>query len=48
MFKEKCICCPLNVNSSGQPQCGDIGNIFIDYTSNGAEFNFFMDPFAAY
>uniref|UniRef100_M1A2Z3 Inosine-uridine preferring nucleoside hydrolase n=1 Tax=Solanum tuberosum TaxID=4113 RepID=M1A2Z3_SOLTU len=31
------------------PQCGDIGNLFTDYTSNPyAEFNFFMDHFAAY
>ncbi|XP_070042242.1 nucleoside hydrolase 3-like isoform X2 [Nicotiana tomentosiformis] len=43
-------CCPKNVSSSCQPQqCGDIGNVFTDYTSNPyAEFNFFMDPFAAY
>lgn len=43
-------CCPQNVSSSCQPQqCGDIGNLFTDYTSNPyAEFNFFMDPFAAY
>ncbi|XP_049347795.1 nucleoside hydrolase 4-like [Solanum verrucosum] len=43
-------CFPQNVCSSCQPQqCGDIGNLFTDYTSNPyAEFNFFMDPFAAY
>lgn len=43
-------CCPQNVSSSCQAQqCGDIGNLFTDYTSNPyAEFNFFMDPFAAY
>ncbi|XP_009774488.1 nucleoside hydrolase 3-like isoform X2 [Nicotiana tabacum] len=43
-------CCPKNVSSSCQTQrCGDIGNVFTDYTSNPyAEFNFFMDPFSAY
>ncbi|KAK4372511.1 hypothetical protein RND71_007895 [Anisodus tanguticus] len=43
-------CCPKNFSPSCQPQqCGDIGNLFTDYTSNPyAEFNFFMDPFAAY
>lgn len=43
-------CCPKNSTSSCQPQqCGDHGNLFTDYTSNPyAEFNFFMDPFAAY
>ncbi|KAJ8573792.1 hypothetical protein K7X08_010303 [Anisodus acutangulus] len=43
-------CCPKNVSSSCQPQqCGDIGNLFTDYTSNPyAEFNLFMDPFSAY
>ncbi|KAG5628029.1 hypothetical protein H5410_013247, partial [Solanum commersonii] len=30
-------------------QCGDPGNLFSDYTSNPyAEYNLFMDPFAAY
>ncbi|XP_059311939.1 nucleoside hydrolase 3-like isoform X1 [Lycium ferocissimum] len=43
-------CCPDNVSSSCQPQqCGDRGNLFTAYTSNPyAEFNIFMDPFAAY
>ncbi|XP_060217770.1 nucleoside hydrolase 3-like isoform X2 [Lycium barbarum] len=43
-------CCPKNSTSSCQPrQCGDHGNLFTDYTSNPyAEFNLFMDPFAAY
>ncbi|KAM3265745.1 putative protein isoform X1 [Capsicum annuum] len=43
-------CCPDNASSSCQPQqCGDHGNLFTDYTSNPyAEFNIFMDPFAAY
>ncbi|XP_009607062.1 nucleoside hydrolase 3-like isoform X1 [Nicotiana tomentosiformis] len=43
-------CCPKNSNSSCQPrQCGDRGNLFTDYTSNPyAEFNLYMDPFAAY
>lgn len=43
-------CYRQNVSFSSQPQqCGDIGNLFTDYTSNPyAEFNFFMDPFAAY
>uniref|UniRef100_M0ZZP6 Inosine-uridine preferring nucleoside hydrolase n=1 Tax=Solanum tuberosum TaxID=4113 RepID=M0ZZP6_SOLTU len=43
-------CCPKNSTSSCQPgQCGDPGNLFSDYTSNPyAEYNLFMDPFAAY
>lgn len=43
-------CCPKNTSSSCVPQqCGDIGNMFTDYTSNPyAEFNIFSDPFAAY
>lgn len=43
-------CCPGNANPSCQPQqCGDHGNLFTDFTSNPyAEFNIFMDPFAAY
>lgn len=43
-------CCPKNSTSSCKPrQCGDHGNLFTDYTSNPyAEFNLFMDPFAAY
>ncbi|XP_055818188.1 nucleoside hydrolase 3-like [Solanum dulcamara] len=43
-------CCPKNSTASCQPrQCGDRGNLFTDYTSNPyAEFNLFMDPFAAY
>ncbi|WCJ23642.1 inosine-uridine preferring nucleoside hydrolase family protein [Euphorbia peplus] len=47
-------CCPQNAavaaSSSCQPrQCGDRGNLFAGYTSNPyAEFNVFVDPFAAY
>ncbi|KAF3655966.1 putative histidine-containing phosphotransfer protein 1-like isoform X1 [Capsicum annuum] len=43
-------CCPKNSTSSCQPRpCGDYGNLFTAYSSNPyAEFNFFMDPFAAY
>lgn len=43
-------CCPDNASPSCQPQqCGDRGNLFTDFTSNPyAEFNIFMDPFAAY
>lgn len=43
-------CCPDNANPSCQPQqCSDHGNLFTDFTSNPyAEFNIFMDPFAAY
>uniref|UniRef100_A0A3Q7EI31 Inosine/uridine-preferring nucleoside hydrolase domain-containing protein n=1 Tax=Solanum lycopersicum TaxID=4081 RepID=A0A3Q7EI31_SOLLC len=40
-------CCTKNSTSSCQP--GQCGNLFTDYTSNPyAEFNMFMDPFAAY
>ncbi|KAM3265738.1 hypothetical protein P3L10_002732 [Capsicum annuum] len=43
-------CCPTNSTSSCQTtECGDRGNLITDYTSNPyAEFNLFMDPFAAY
>ncbi|KAM7463006.1 hypothetical protein LguiA_031127 [Lonicera macranthoides] len=43
-------CGPQNTSSSCQPQpCRDCGNLFTDDTSNPfAEFNFFLDPFAAY
>ncbi|KAL3380356.1 hypothetical protein AABB24_000809 [Solanum stoloniferum] len=43
-------CCPDDASPSCQPQqCGDRGNLFTDFTSNPyAEFNIFMDPFAAY
>ncbi|KAG2273554.1 hypothetical protein Bca52824_056109 [Brassica carinata] len=44
-------CCPAN-STAGQcqpRQCGNRGNLFTDYTSNPyAEFNMFLDPFAAY
>ncbi|KAJ3687609.1 hypothetical protein LUZ61_016773 [Rhynchospora tenuis] len=43
-------CCQEN-NTSCKPsgQCGIIGNLFTGYTSNPyAEFNIFVDPFAAY
>ncbi|XP_071740773.1 nucleoside hydrolase 3-like [Rutidosis leptorrhynchoides] len=43
-------CCPKNASSSCQPQqCGNHGNMFTTFRSNPyAEFNFFLDPFAAY
>ncbi|KAL0735550.1 hypothetical protein Bca4012_011760 [Brassica carinata] len=44
-------CCPANATAEQcQPrQCGNRGNLFTDYTSNPyAEFNMFLDPFAAY
>ncbi|KAJ6828308.1 uncharacterized protein M6B38_364125 [Iris pallida] len=43
-------CCPRNASTSCKPQqCGDRGNLFTTYTSNPyAEFNIFLDPFAAY
>ncbi|CAJ2634443.1 unnamed protein product [Trifolium pratense] len=44
-------CCPNNSSSSCVPpgQCGIRGNLFTDYNTNPyAEFNFFLDPFAAY
>ena len=44
-------CCPANSTAEQcQPrQCGNRGNLFTDYTSNPyAEFNMFLDPFAAY
>ncbi|XP_076959229.1 nucleoside hydrolase 3-like [Bidens hawaiensis] len=43
-------CCPKNASSSCQPQqCGDRGNMFTTFRSNPyAEFNFYLDPFAAY
>ncbi|KAL2898746.1 Non-specific ribonucleoside hydrolase RihC, partial [Bienertia sinuspersici] len=43
-------CCPTNATTTCRPeQCGDPGNLFTDYTSNPyAEFNMFVDPFAAY
>ncbi|XAR57150.1 hypothetical protein NMG60_11025188 [Bertholletia excelsa] len=43
-------CCHQDASSSCQPQrCGDPGNVFTAYTSNPyAEFNIFIDPFAAY
>nr|GMD63470.1 Pyrimidine-specific ribonucleoside hydrolase [Ipomoea batatas] len=42
-------CCPKNDTSCQPRQCGDRGNLFTDYTSNPfAEFNVFIDPFAAY
>ncbi|KAF8394486.1 hypothetical protein HHK36_020694 [Tetracentron sinense] len=43
-------CCPKNASYSCKPQeCGHLGNLFTDYTSNPyAEFNIFGDPFAAY
>ncbi|WJX90535.1 Nucleoside hydrolase 3 [Trifolium repens] len=43
-------CCPQNSSSSCVPaQCGNRGNLFTDYNTNPyAEFNFFLDPFAAY
>lgn len=44
-------CCPANSTAEEcQPrQCGNRGNLFTDYTSNPyAEFNMFLDPFAAY
>ncbi|KAF3457232.1 hypothetical protein FNV43_RR01889 [Rhamnella rubrinervis] len=43
-------CCPKSANTSCTPrQCGDPGNLFTDHTSNPyAEFNIFVDPFAAY
>ncbi|XP_058758343.1 nucleoside hydrolase 3-like [Vicia villosa] len=43
-------CCPKNSSFSCLPsQCGDIGNLFTNYKANPyAEFNMFVDPFAAY
>lgn len=43
-------CCPKNAGSACTPrQCGDPGNMFTTYPSNPyAEFNMFVDPFAAY
>ncbi|KAK2411949.1 inosine-uridine preferring nucleoside hydrolase family protein [Trifolium repens] len=43
-------CCPQNSSSSCVPaQCGNRGNLFTDYNTNPyAEFNIFLDPFAAY
>ncbi|KAK8951423.1 hypothetical protein KSP39_PZI003904 [Platanthera zijinensis] len=43
-------CCPKNAGSSCKPQqCGDRGNLFTSYASNPyAEYNIFVDPFAAY
>ncbi|KAM7278120.1 hypothetical protein ACFE04_005254 [Oxalis oulophora] len=42
--------CPKNATSKLRPrQCGDPGNLFTAYASNPyAEFNIFVDPFAAY
>lgn len=40
---------PENGTSCHHAQCGNIGNLFTDFTSNPyAEYNVFMDPFAAY
>ncbi|GAU11089.1 hypothetical protein TSUD_197130, partial [Trifolium subterraneum] len=43
-------CCPKNASSSCVPgQCGNHGNMFTDYNTNSyAEFNIFLDSFAAY
>ncbi|KAK2358167.1 inosine-uridine preferring nucleoside hydrolase family protein [Trifolium repens] len=43
-------CCPKNASSSCVPgQCGNRGNMFTDYNTNPyAEFNIFLDSFAAY
>ncbi|KAG0453645.1 hypothetical protein HPP92_024949 [Vanilla planifolia] len=42
-------CCPAHDNTCKPQQCGDVGNLFSAYTSNPyAEFNIFVDPFAAY
>ncbi|WJX96078.1 Nucleoside hydrolase 3 [Trifolium repens] len=43
-------CCPKNASSSCVPgQCGNRGNMFTDYNTNPyAEFNIFLDYFAAY
>ncbi|GAU20046.1 hypothetical protein TSUD_381380 [Trifolium subterraneum] len=43
-------CCPKNASSSCIPsKCGDIGNLFANFNADPyAEFNIFVDPFAAY
>jgi inosine-uridine nucleoside N-ribohydrolase len=43
-------CCPENTTTSCIPQqCGDHGNLYTSYTTKpNAEFNIFVDPFAAY
>ncbi|GMH08348.1 hypothetical protein Nepgr_010188 [Nepenthes gracilis] len=48
--KNRSGCCPVQAGPSCQTgECGDPGNLFTDYTSNPfAEFNIFLDPFAAY
>ncbi|KAJ3693869.1 hypothetical protein LUZ60_009349 [Juncus effusus] len=42
-------CCPKNSLNCVPEQCGDHGNLFTTFKANPyAEFNIFLDPFAAY